>query len=108
MKAKWACLSPHSRAVVVVVVLLGSSAVVSVEGSLAAAEAASRAHFLEIALGLRHKFPVVHSHALYLVVVPGLGNLVEELPLFLAQEVKLFQEVGLSPHLHDYLCSSTP
>ena len=81
---------------------------VSVEGSLAAAEAASRAHFLEIAPGFRRKFPVVHSHALYLVAVPGSGNLVEELPLFLAQEVKLFQEAGFSPHLHDYLCSLTP
>lgn len=89
MKAKWACLGPHNRAAAVVV-LLGSSAVVSVEGSFAAAEAAPRAHFLEIASSLRRKFPVVRSHALYLVAVPGLGSLVEELPLFLAQEIKLF------------------
>ena len=108
MRATWACLGPHNRAAAVVVVLLGSSAVVSVEGSLAAAEVASRAHSLEIALGLRRRFLVAHSHVLYLVAVPGLGNLVEELPLFLAQEVKLFQGVALSPHLHDYLCSLTP
>ena len=108
MKVKWAYLGPHNRAAAVVVVLLGSSAAVSVEGSLSAAEVTSRAHFLEIALGLRRKFLVVHSHVLYLVAVPGLGNLVEELPLFLAQEVTLFQEVGLSPHWHDYLCSLTP
>lgn len=108
MKAKWACLGLHNRAAADVVVLLGSSVVVSVEGSLAAAEAAPRAHFLETALGLRRKFPVVHSHALYLAAVPGLGNLVEGLPLFLAQGIKLFQEMGASPHLHDYLCSLTP